>query len=76
MGARHPLPYGFAKAKEFGVEVPQPMIHRGWQYLAGWMNAERKDEFKRCGCWPLVTFLNYAASASPAAACFLIRQRA
>jgi hypothetical protein len=60
------LLYGFAKAREFGVEVPEHMVQRGWSYLGEWLRAERKDEFKQCGCWPLVTFLNYAASASPA----------
>lgn len=59
------LLYGFAKAREFGVQVPEDLVRRGWAYLGTWYKAERKDEPKVCGCWPLATFLNYAASASP-----------
>jgi uncharacterized protein YfaS (alpha-2-macroglobulin family) len=59
------LLYGFAKAREFGVEVPDDMVRRGWSSLGQWVQAGKKDLFKQCGCWPLVTFLNYAASASP-----------
>jgi uncharacterized protein YfaS (alpha-2-macroglobulin family) len=57
--------YSLAKAREFGVEVPEDMAYRGWSYLGTWFNQERKDELKSCGCWPLATFVNYAASASP-----------
>ena len=58
--------YGFAKASEFGVDVPRDVIQKGWAYLA--------DEFRReyvqrmmkddC-CWEFLTFLNYVASCYP-----------
>jgi uncharacterized protein YfaS (alpha-2-macroglobulin family) len=57
--------YGLAKAKEFGLEVPEHMVRMGWVYLGTWFQKERKDDLKSCGCWPLATFVNYAASASP-----------
>ena len=59
------LLYGFAKGHEFGLQVPEDVIQRGWSYLGTWFKAERKDDLESCGCWPLATFLNYAASASP-----------
>jgi len=57
--------YGFAKAHEFGLKVPDDMVRMGWSYLATWFQGERKDELKSCGCWPLATFVNYAAAVSP-----------
>jgi hypothetical protein len=61
------LLYGFAKAAEFGVEVPRGMVERGWRYLGEYVRTEEKDLFKRCECWQLLTLVNYAASlADPA----------
>jgi hypothetical protein len=61
------LLYGFAKAAEFGVEVPRDMVERGWRYLGEYVRTEEKDLFKRCECWPLLTLINYtAALADPA----------
>ncbi|MCB1007370.1 MAG: hypothetical protein KDB94_00600, partial [Acidobacteria bacterium] len=60
------LLYGFGKASEFGVAVPEPMVRQGWSYLAReahdhWIrDAERSD----C-CWEPITFLNYVASTYP-----------
>lgn len=59
------LMHGFAKATEFGVEVPKDMVQQGWQYLARhyretWRGMMRKD----C-CWEVLTFLNYVATAYP-----------
>ena len=55
--------YGFAKAREFKVEVPREVVVKGWTYLAAryrdeWMR-EMKDNVH------LLTFLNYVASAYP-----------
>ena len=33
--------HGFAKAAEFGVDVPKDMVRRGWGYLA----AHFRDEY-------------------------------
>jgi hypothetical protein len=61
------LLYGFAKAAEFGVEVPRAMVERGWRYLGEYVRTEEKDLFKRCECWQLLTLVNYTASlADPA----------
>jgi uncharacterized protein YfaS (alpha-2-macroglobulin family) len=55
--------YGFAKAAEFGVEVPKDVVQRGWAYLgaeykANWAQRLIKDD---C-CWEFLTFMNYVAS--------------
>jgi len=57
---------GFARAAEFGVEIPHGVVRRGWAYLAGeierdwWQRAVEND----C-CWELLTFANYVASSYP-----------
>ncbi|MGQ0506122.1 MAG: alpha-2-macroglobulin family protein, partial [Myxococcaceae bacterium] len=58
--------YGFAKAAEFGVDVPKDVIQRGWQYLAQHYRSEyaRQMSEKDC-CWEFLTFLNYVASSYP-----------
>jgi uncharacterized protein YfaS (alpha-2-macroglobulin family) len=57
--------HGFAKATEFGVEVPKDVVQRAWGYAA----EHYRSEWKRCmakdGCWEWVTFLNYVASCFP-----------
>ena len=60
------LLYGFSKAIEFGVDVPQDVVQRGWQYL----HRHYVDEMVRqCmahdGCWETITFLNYVISNYP-----------
>jgi len=60
------LLYGFGKAGEFGVAVPEPMVRQGWQYLARearehWIRDAEKND---C-CWEPLTFLNYVASSYP-----------
>lgn len=58
--------YGFAKASEFGVEVPKDMVQRGWAYLAQHFRDEYADEMlKKDCCWEFLTFLNYVASSYP-----------
>ncbi len=60
------LMYGFAKANEFGVEVPKDMIQRGWNYLAIHFREEYKQRMiKDDCCWEFLTFLNYVASCYP-----------
>ncbi|MFH1177590.1 MAG: alpha-2-macroglobulin family protein, partial [Acidobacteriota bacterium] len=58
--------YGFAKAAEFGVEIPRDMVERGWQYLALHFREEyaRKLTHEDC-CFEFLTFLNYVASCYP-----------
>jgi uncharacterized protein YfaS (alpha-2-macroglobulin family) len=57
---------GFARAAEFGAEMPRDLVARGWQYLAGeidrdwWRQAIAND----C-CWEMLTFANYVASSYP-----------
>jgi uncharacterized protein YfaS (alpha-2-macroglobulin family) len=57
---------GFARAAEFGAEIPVEMVRRGWEFLAGeierdwWRQAIEND----C-CWELLTFANYVASSYP-----------
>ncbi len=60
------LLYGFGKAGEFGVEVPEEMVANGWRYLAQeardhWIRDAMKDD---C-CWESLTFLGYVASNYP-----------
>ncbi len=58
--------HGFAKAAEFGVDVPKDVIQRGWQYLAQHYRSEYATKMLRedC-CWEFLTFLNYVASSYP-----------
>ncbi len=58
--------YGFAKAGEFKVEVPKPMVQRGWQYLAAHYRSDLRDEMrKHACCWEFLALLNYVASSYP-----------
>jgi len=55
--------YGFAKASEFGVDVPKDMVTRGWAYLAQHFRQEYAARLmKQDCCWEFLTFLNYTAS--------------
>lgn len=55
--------YGFAKASEFGVDVPKDMVTRGWAYLAQHFRQEYAGKLmKQDCCWEFLTFLNYTAS--------------
>jgi uncharacterized protein YfaS (alpha-2-macroglobulin family) len=59
------LMHGFAKAAEFGVDVPRDMVQRGWTYLARhFRDDERVLMGKDCD-WEFLTFLNYVASCYP-----------
>jgi uncharacterized protein YfaS (alpha-2-macroglobulin family) len=58
--------YGFAKAAEFGVDVPRDMVERGWSYLARHFREEYAGRMlKDDCCWEFLTFLNYVASCYP-----------
>ncbi|MCZ7597883.1 MAG: hypothetical protein M5U09_09345 [Gammaproteobacteria bacterium] len=60
------LMYGLARASEFGVEVPEPMVRRGWTFLAQQIEREWwRDAIARDCCWELITFANYVASSYP-----------
>jgi uncharacterized protein YfaS (alpha-2-macroglobulin family) len=57
--------YGFAKAAEFEIDVPRPMVEKGWRYLksryrAEWKAALRKKE----ASLEFLTLLNYVASTA------------
>lgn len=60
------LLHGFSKGLEFGVEVPKPMVQRGWRYLKQHHvdEAFRYAQAHDC-CWEFVTFLNYVLSNYP-----------
>jgi uncharacterized protein YfaS (alpha-2-macroglobulin family) len=57
--------HGFAKAAEFGVDVPKDVAQRAFSYVG----EHYRTEWKRCmslnGCWEFITFLNYVVSAYP-----------
>jgi len=57
--------HGFAKAQEFGVDVPKDVVQRAWQYVA----EEYRSNWRTCmahdGCWESLTFLNYIATCYP-----------
>ena len=60
------LMYGFAKAAEFGVDVPKDMVQHGWGYLAQHFREDYKQRMiKDDCCWEFLTFLNYVASCYP-----------
>ena len=57
--------HGFAKAAEFGVDVPKDMVQRAFAYVAEHYRTEWKRCMSRNGCWEFITFLNYVVSAYP-----------
>ncbi|MFI5181968.1 MAG: alpha-2-macroglobulin [Thermoanaerobaculia bacterium] len=59
------LLHGFAKAAEFGVEVPKDMVQRAWGYVASHYRSESASCMKNDGCWEWVTFLNYVSTSFP-----------
>ncbi|HEY0715208.1 MAG TPA: alpha-2-macroglobulin family protein [Polyangia bacterium] len=56
---------GFARAAEFGVDVPKDVVQAGWRYLAGYLREAKAAWTKRDCCWEFGTFLNYVASSYP-----------
>lgn len=60
------LLYGFSKGIEFGVEVPNDMVVRAWQYLhRHYVDEVVREMMARDCCWEFVTFLNFVLSAYP-----------
>ncbi|MGZ6971102.1 MAG: alpha-2-macroglobulin family protein, partial [Thermoanaerobaculia bacterium] len=59
------LLHGFAKALEFGVDVPKDVTQRAFTYVAQHYRAEWKKCMSLNGCWEFITFLNYIVSAYP-----------
>jgi uncharacterized protein YfaS (alpha-2-macroglobulin family) len=66
------LLYGFAKAQEAGVDVPEDMVESAWQYVVRWYR-EQEEERRRqgkekeddCCGRELRLFLNYVATTHP-----------
>lgn len=59
------LLYGFAKASEAGIQVPEDMVERAWAYVLEWYRGQEKKDDE--GNRPLRVFLNYVASRHPGA---------
>jgi len=58
--------YGFAKAAEFGVDVPKDVVARGWAYLAAQFREEYEKRMAADRCSPeWLTFLAYVATCYP-----------
>ncbi len=57
--------HGFAKAAEFGVDVPKDVVQRGWQYLGSHFRGDLRKMMADDCCWEFLTFLNYVASSYP-----------
>jgi uncharacterized protein YfaS (alpha-2-macroglobulin family) len=53
---------GFARAKEFGVAIPEEMVRRAWGYLKGEVEGELQKCMKEGGCVEYLVLANYAAS--------------
>lgn len=57
--------HGFARAAEFGIEVPKDVVQRAWGYIAGHYRSDWTSCMAKDGCWEYLTFLNYVASCIP-----------
>ncbi len=57
--------HGFAKASEFGVDVPKDVVQRAWQYLAQHYRSDWRSCMAKDCCWEFLTFLNYVALGVP-----------
>jgi uncharacterized protein YfaS (alpha-2-macroglobulin family) len=57
---------GFSRALEHGVEVPQDVVVRAWDYLhRHYVDDIVRDMRKNDCCWESVTFLNFVLSSYP-----------
>ncbi len=57
---------GFARALEFGVEVPEKVVVRAWSYLhRHYLDELARDMVREDCCWETVTYLNYVLSSFP-----------
>ncbi len=60
------LMHGFAKAAEFGIDVPRELVSRGWGYLARHLREDAVGRMVREDSgWEFLTYLNYVASCYP-----------
>lgn len=60
------LAYGFAKALEFEVEIPQDMVVRAWGYLhQHYLDEWAREMIKGETGWEFITFLSYVLSSYP-----------
>ncbi|HQR68411.1 MAG TPA: alpha-2-macroglobulin family protein, partial [Thermoanaerobaculia bacterium] len=59
------LLHGFARATEFGVEVPKDVVQRAWGYVASHYRSDWTSCMAKGGCWKWITFLNYVATCFP-----------
>ena len=60
------LLYGFSKALEFEVDVPQDVVQRAWGYMhRHYVDEVVRSMMARDCCWEFVTFLNYTLSNYP-----------
>ena len=57
--------HGFAKALEFGVDVPKDVTTRAWGYVAQHWRSEWRACMADDRCWEYITFLNYVLSTYP-----------
>jgi uncharacterized protein YfaS (alpha-2-macroglobulin family) len=58
--------YGFAKAREHGVDVPRTAVQKAWRYLGDNFRAVDLETLKtRSCCWEGLVLLNYVATAFP-----------
>ncbi|MDY7092691.1 MAG: alpha-2-macroglobulin family protein [Acidobacteriota bacterium] len=58
--------YGFSKALEFGVEVPQDVVVRAWAYLhRHYVDDLARRMVEEDCCWESTTFLAYVLSSYP-----------
>ena len=60
------LMIGMARATEFGMQVPRPMVARAWQYLAGHFHEEIAKHMKAGDASAeIITLLQYGIGAYP-----------
>ncbi len=60
------LLHGFARAVEFEVDIPKPMVRQAWSYMhRHYLDELAREMVEEDCCWEFVTFLNYVLSAYP-----------
>ena len=58
--------YGFAKAREHGVDVPRSVVQKAWKYLGDNFRAVDLQELKtRVNDWEGLVLLNYVSTSFP-----------
>lgn len=57
--------HSFAKASEFGVEVPKSNIKTAFGYLKQYYDREISRCYTRHGCWEWLVYLNFILSSYP-----------